>query len=519
MPPVIKRQRTISGRAPVERAPSGLGTDVGRAVSGAGRAVGDIGSALLQRKERQQAQDRKNKSTSIETAYDDEQRAYFANESQRTGSDSFGNVERAEKFRKESIERFTKDITDQTLKAEIEGYIQSRSGGMMDSLSRHQLGQRQEVSNQIRGQKIGGILKDSFDGTEPVEESLLRWEETIRGQRDTGQISEEEAVDIIVDGQQQIATASLDGIVNRNPTAAIELIKDGAYDQYLSQKQIKAFDKEAKALQEAEEKDAKSKATEREKAEKDALKEKQREVGNLFVTGIADGSLTNEQILKSVLEPTGENSKEHWLKEREKLDKKIAKSVDEEWKTKPEVEADLTTRIAENPGGVKDSDITDKLGKGLDNATATKLLNFKTRRIKGEVDPVKEQEEKTAIKRLSDAKSSKFFDPADRVNNSKLWAENVNNLQRYIINHPEEDLGLYVDQILEPVEVSFVQNLMDIVSFGQPGKEEATAARQEELRIEAEGVGGDQRAQAIQLLKDNGKPTTDANIDFVMEKL
>ena len=79
-----------------------------------------------------------------------------------------------------------------------------------------------------------------------------------------------------------------------------------------------------------------------------------------------------------------------------------------------------------------------------------------------------------------------------------------------------------MDQILEPVEQSFVQSLMDIVSFGQPGKEEATRARQEELRIEAEGLAGEganKRSEAIQLLKDNGKPTTDANIEFVMGKI
>jgi hypothetical protein len=62
----------------------------------------------------------------------------------------------------------------------------------------------------------------------------------------------------------------------------------------------------------------------------------------------------------------------------------------------------------------------------------------------------------------------------------------VNNLQRYIQNHPNEDIGLYVDQILAPVKESFTQHMFDVFSFGRPGQVEATRERQEELRIEAE---------------------------------
>ena len=82
--------------------------------------------------------------------------------------------------------------------------------------------------------------------------------------------------------------------------------------------------------------------------------------------------------------------------------------------------------------------------------------------------------------------------------------------------HPDEDLGLYVDQILEPIEVSYIQSLFDAVSFGQPKKKAATEARQEELRIQAEDP---KRIQAEEILKNAGKPVTDANIEFVKGKL
>jgi hypothetical protein len=516
MPPIIQRTKTITGRAAGVKAPAGLGQDVAAAGGELGRVVSGIGDVVMQHREKQRLQDLKNKSIDIEASYDDEQRAYFSGESQLSGSDAFGNIERAEKFRDNSILKHTEGIEDPQLKSQVEGYIQRRSGGMMDRLSIHQANQRSEVSGQIRERKIDGILKDSFDSNEPVEESIERWQETIIGQRATGQLGEEEAAELLANGEQKIAEASLDGIVSRDPEAAIELIEAGAYDEYLDQKQIKAFDKQAKTLQKALDADANAKANEARKAEQDALKQKQKETGDVFVAGITEGSLTREQVLQSALDPTGANSKEHWLKEIEKREKKVKESIDETWETNPEVEADFTQRITEDPESVSDTEITDKLGQGLDNSTAKGLLAFKKKRLKGDKDPVKEQEEKTAIKRLSDAKTSRFFDPADKVNNSKLWAENVNNLQRYIQNHPDKDLGLYVDQILEPIKETWAQNLFDIISFGQPGKEEAVTTRQEELRIEAEDP---KRVQAEQILTNAGKPVTKKNIDFVMGKL
>ena len=480
----LKRQKTITGATPSARLRGGA--EVERAAEQFAGAIGGVADAVLRQREKQKLQDRNNKAIQIGTSYDDAQRAFFSGELQKTGSDSYENLIRAEEFRENAATDFTKDIEDPDLKRNIEQHILSRSGNMMDSLSRHQAKQRNEVSDQTRETTINGILKDAFGGLEPVNESIERWNRTITSQHVTGQLGEEEASDLIVKGSQQIAEAGLDGVINQDPERAIELIESGAYDELLPQKKIKEFDKEAKALQKAIDKDKETKIKERKKAENDALKEEQRSIGDQFVGELSGGVLTNEQVLKSVLDPTGENSKEHWLKEIEKRDKKVEKDIDKEWKTKPVVEADFIQRIIEDPESVKDSEITDMLGKGLDNETAKQLLTLKQKRIKGDVDPVKEQEEKSAIKRLSDAKTSKFFDPKNKVNNSKLWAENVNNLQRYIQNHPEQDLGLYVDQILAPIEESFIQNLFDIVSFGQPGKEEAIKERQEVLRIEAE---------------------------------
>ena len=512
MPGIIKRQRTVTGEAPSVKAPLSLGSDV----AAAGREfVGKANSLIIQHRERQRVQDRKNKSSAVETAYDDEQRAYSSGEFQKTGSDSYGSIERAEKFRSESIERHTKGIEDPELKTRIEDYISGRSGNMMDSLSRYQASQRGEVTRQANEGKINGILKDSFDGLEPVQDSLDRWEKTIGEQREVGLIGEEDAVDLVVKGQQQIAEASLDGVVNRDPTMAIELIKAGAYDEFLSQKQIKAFDKQAKAMQKAMVSDAESRAKEQEKAEKDALKENQRAIGDEFVSANVSGALTKEQVLKSVLDPTGENSKEHWLKEIERRSKQVEKDVDKEWETKPVVEADLIQRITENPESVKDSDITNKLGKGLDSDTAKQLLNFKQKRIKGDVSSVKIVKEKTASKRLLDAKNAGLFDPSDETNNEKLWAEASIEVEKFKNENPNEDPNDLVTSMIVPISNDFAQTMMNIFNVGQPGTEQAKQQRREELGSAVSAI--EEEKEAIKFLEDNGQNVTDDNIKFVME--
>ena len=534
MPEVVRRQRRVTGKAGEVIAPISLGAVGGRNIETIGGALSDIGGVIQDLREKQLVQDRNNQAIDIGTKYDDAQRAFFTDETNKTGSDSYGNIERSEAFRDKSLNDFTKDITDPELKNRVKSRISSRSSSMADSLARHQANQREEVSRIARDNALSGVLKDSYDGLESVGQSVASLEETIRFQRDAGALGEEEAVDLVVKGTQEIAEASLDGLINRNSELGIKAIESGIYDKYLPQEKIEEYDKRAKTLQGAVDNDLKAQKKERERLAKVALKESQDETGNDALEMLTNGTLTQEFVMKSNLDPTGENSKEHWLKELEKRNKKVEKK-DDEWKTVPAVEADLITRITEDPESVLDSEITNKQGLGLSTSDAKALLSFKKRMIKGEEDPVKEQEMKTAIKRLSDAKTARFYNPGaspeNRVENSKLWAEDVNNLKRYALSHPDEDINLYVDQLLEPVEQSWTQHFLDIVSFGQPGLEEAKKARKEalgietgeELKIEIEGIEPQKetknRDAAIKILKENKKTITEANINFVMEQL
>lgn len=506
---IVRRERSIPGVSGEVTAPITATSAPHRATAQLGRTIGDIGSLIQERRERQQIQDRNNQEIDIGTAYDDTQRAFFTDEIQRKGSASYGNMERAEAFRKSSIETFTKDIKDENLKLKIKNRILSRSSALMDKLSGHQAGQRAEVSQSARDKRLSGILKDSYDGLETVEESINSLQETISAQRGTGVLGEEEAVDLIVQGTQEIAEANLDGLINRNPEMAIEEINSGAYDKYLPQDKIEEYDKKAKTLDKAIKKDTVAQQKERERVAKVALEKKQKETGNEFLGLLTDGTLTNELILQSELDPTGENSKEHWIKEIEKRNKKVKKG--DEWETTPAVEAGLITRITEDPDSVTAEEITALQGDGLSTQDAKNMLSYKQRRARELLDPVKEQEMKTAVKRLSDAKTSRFFDPADRVNNSKIWAENVNSLQRYVKDHPDEDISLYVDQIMAPVEETWTQHFLDLISFGQPGLEEAREQRQEELKIEAGGVEAIKEGEAIKRSEVESLPSASEN--------
>lgn len=509
MPEIIKRKRTVSGGGPNVKAPLSLGAEVGAAERGLIGAAGDL---IERQQERHRNQDRVNKLIGIQKNYDDEQRAYFTEQTQLTGSAAFGSMDRAAKFRAEAIERYTKDIEDPLLKSQTEAYIQGRAGRMMDTIARHESGQRDSVTRQASAGMLDGILRDSRDAVESIVESMARWDETIDGQKEAGLLGPEAAEQQRTAGREQIAAASLDGMVNTDPQGAIDLIKDGTYEEFLSFKQIKEFDKTAKALLKGITADEENKAKEREKAEKDEKKRVDEETESEYVAANVKGVLTNEQVLKSTLPAA---RKEHWIKQIETKSAKTKKDVDKTWETKPEVMAMLIARITEEPTGVKDSEITSKQGSGLSTADTTKLLNFKQKRIKGEVDPIKLVQEKTANKRLLDAKKARLFDAANDTRNEKLWAEVTLEVEKFKIEHPDEDPNDLVTSIVEPIKTTFTQDILDLFNFGQPGTEEAIRLRREELGPVVSGI--EDRKAAEQFLKDNGQLITDANIEFIME--
>lgn len=99
-------------------------------------------------------------------------------------------------------------------------------------------------------------------------------------------------------------------------------------------------------------------------------------------------------------------------------------------------------------------------------------------------DPRNSQRAKTATQRLKDAKTKKLFS-LDPEENSARWAEMTELLTDFIVAHPDEDYGEFVNEQLEPVELEWNERFKNLFFIGTPGTEEALERRTETLEERA----------------------------------
>jgi hypothetical protein len=476
----FERQRSVPGvSGQVKGSIAGAGAE-GEALAGVGRGIADAGTIIATQQEKLRQQDLTNQELTLKAAYNERQRAFSAQEKQYTGQDTFDNITRADDFVKKTNEELLKDITDPELRNRLNAYSFTKSESLKDALTVHQMDERQAVTKTASDNILNGLLKDSYDGGD-LKDQLNDWADTIALQHQTGSIGQGDAITQTVEGEAKITEAYIDGLISRDPVMATEAIKSGQFDQYLPQEKIEEYDKKADTMSKALAKDLKAQAKEADRVAKEKKRELQKEIGNDFLDKLMDGGLTNTEILTSELDPTGENSKEHWLKQVKERNKKSTK---EEWVTVPEVEADFITRITNDPNSVSDSDITDKQGDGLSTDDARGLISYRKTRIGKEDDPLKTEQAKASIKRIDDAKTGRVFSQ-DRVENSKQWAESTVLLKRFIVNNPEADPAEFVDQLLEPIETGFIDSVFDFFQPGTPNLDVVRQQQREALGIEA----------------------------------
>lgn len=156
-------------------------------------------------------------------------------------------------------------------------------------------------------------------------------------------------------------------------------------------------------------------------------------------------------------------------------------------------------------------------------------------------DPHTEAIAKNAYKRMNDAMGieakSLRDDPEKKAEFDKRWEDNKNMLNDFIANNYNKDdyekkLKEFIDDAIEPrIGYSMGRWLDDIFSFGTPGTkaaEEEIIKKQETLREQAgksrrgrkkEKTGDIKRQRAIEILKEKGKPITEKNINWVMERI
>ena len=207
------------------------------------------------------------------------------------------------------------------------------------------------------------------------------------------------------------------------------------------------------------------------RANKERDKQAQEAIEQSFIPKLTRGALTIGEIERSGL---NSDKKLAWIGRVESRIEKAKSAVNGEFKTDKVKQAEIYTRIVNNPESVPDSEITDAIGNGLSASSAKSLIDDKRIRI-GREDPQKTMQAKTATALLRNALTRK------KMTNTE-WGEYSSILQNYITKYPDEDPIAFVnEQILPPIVTSWKEGVQDLW-FGTPGTEAARQNRIKELK-------------------------------------
>jgi len=138
-------------------------------------------------------------------------------------------------------------------------------------------------------------------------------------------------------------------------------------------------------------------------------------------------------------------------------------------------------------------------------------------------DPKRQPNAMLAFKRIDDAKGKKIFS-TDPEANAKAWAEASSMLHSYLEAHPEGDPAEFVDQIMKPIELRWMETFFSYLG-SEAGTEAARTRREERLQKiigkprKMSPAKRGKRKQAVEYLQSKGQPTTEANIKYIEDRL
>lgn len=455
--PTYQRQQSIS--AGITEALPNINASAPLAGAGLGlsKAVSDIADHELKLKR----EDQHYQTVRFGTMVDSDALEFEQEEKNKLEVDSFGSMKRVDDWSKRMSERYTAQINDETTKRNVLSYIGNKSNSLKNNLAVHEASQRDVVAKNVRYQALEQASKNAYTGQGTLDDNFNAFTAVVSTDQRMG---DEERETLLMKGQSAIAESRLSGIIDRNPQAGIDIIKSGIFNQYLDGKTIETMTKDAKTRQ-----------SELDRKSRQELEASQNETGNDFIEKLVNGELTRSEILRSNLNPTGENSKEHWIKQLAERDKKSTDT----WKTDPAVEAEYFSKLTTDPKSVTKDELLKRQGSGLSTDTVKELMKYKDEvEIK---NPLNSEQAKAAIKRVNDAKTAKIFS-GNKEENSKKWSDAIVLLKRFIVNHPNEDPTEYVDKLLEEERDGAIRRFLDFL----PGVDPYQSP--EERRQELEGM-------------------------------
>jgi len=478
--PTYQRQGTVSGQGPNAGGSFG-GQAIPNALAGAATAIGDLGNTLLKRQQEMKKEEQYLSTQRIGALVNKDVQQFTTDSLNRKETDAFNSMEWVDEWEKSTLDKYTKDITDERQKADIANHVLAQTIHVKNRLATHEAEQRKVVANNTRALSLETDSQTAYAGDMPLDVIIKRSRQALLNDPTLG---ETERINKTMAADSVIADSYLDGVVNRNPAAAIEMIKSGIFNNYLDKAKTEAHDKKANDLMKYAERDAKAAETEALRQQKEALEIKRQQV-NKDLTDMEVGGKLNRQTVAKFKDVLNENEYRQWfdrIEAREERIKKAAKGEGStgEFKTDKALDAKFYRRLVLDPESVSEAEILDSIGAGLSRTSAKALIDERSKRIKGEIDPAFAAGERAVIENLKRDRKAGLFGEG-RTGDAE-YAKQTEALKRWMKAHPKDDPSEYYEKLTEPNKTGFVASVLDTVLMGfYDPKEPDVKKRREEL--------------------------------------
>lgn len=231
--PRYERQRTIPAEATSPLMNVAAAGRVGEAAQGFADAAGGFADALLQRKKEMQRRDDDYAVSRIASWYDEEHLAFNAQQKQLKGPDAYGSQERVKEFTAQAVKKYAEGIESPYVRERVQSHIEYRQAELERDISLHEAVEGKRVGEQTEALKLETQMNRAYHGLGAVEENVNEYIAFINTRLANKDISPEEAALKISVGQDAIAQKRIYGLLARDKKAGLELITSGIFDKYL----------------------------------------------------------------------------------------------------------------------------------------------------------------------------------------------------------------------------------------------------------------------------------------------
>ncbi len=294
----------VSTALPAAQLPTGILPDsgLGRSVARLGGDLQQATNILVEVHQKQKRLDRASFLIEANSSLSDGKRAILSDELAKTGSDARGGTQRVQNGMDALVAPFREQVKDDQetlngLNAMFETVVQAGK----NSAATHELAQMEKGLVDTRERSLESHKKDAFiigrDGfdIDAINELILAQGAVLDAQELSPELIESE----FKKATEEIYGASIMALFQHHPETAVELEEQGAFDDFLSAKQLDTVKATAKTAQKAMATELKAKQAQ----ERRELQVRQDAVQDAMLVKLTEDTLTVAEVTASIITP------------------------------------------------------------------------------------------------------------------------------------------------------------------------------------------------------------------------